>query len=122
MNVMLHSLRRERLAVGLAEAPEARHCGHLVRVVNGQNPEWYRELCEQYPSYRKHQREKHSQTRISRKRIIKALECLVKGKGSKSWYVRDLISAAEDVREDDEEDREAYEEKYGKATGKSATA
>ena len=121
LRIMLAQLRRERLEVGLAEAEEQRHSGHKVRVVTGTNPEWYRELCSRYPSYRQHGRTRHHQTRISRKRIIRALERLTQCKGARSIYAEDLIELAQLERERDEEERQEYGETYEQATGACKT-
>lgn len=112
LRVMLAELTHERLEVALAGAPDPKHCGHRVRVVNGQNPEWYRELCSRYTVRRRNRRKrlgkKHHDTRIRRKRIIQALTTLSSGRGAKSWYADDLLRAAEDLLEEwEEETRDA---------------
>lgn len=110
LGAMLHSLREGRLDVGLATAPDPRHSGHRIRVVNGQNPEWYQELCSQYTVHRRNTRKrlgkKHHDTRIRRKRIIQALTTLHAGRGARSWYADDLLRAAEDLWEEWEEEAE----------------
>ena len=42
---LLYELSVQRLEVGLSEASDSRHRGHMVRTVFNRNPTWYQKLC-----------------------------------------------------------------------------
>lgn len=49
---MLNELVNNALVVVLLPAPEQRHTGHMVRAVEQQNANWYREFCADHEEYR----------------------------------------------------------------------
>ena len=59
-------LKDNRLKVVLIPAPESRHYGHKIRVVESRNMEWYREMYVKYRHFRR-DRSLKSLQRISRK-------------------------------------------------------
>ena len=71
---MLTELESNRLEVTLAGPHDA--TGRRSRVVDSQNPDWYRELFNQYHNG---QKGKHSCARIRRPRVLKILEALSRG-------------------------------------------
>ena len=50
---LLERLNVERLVVVLAPAPRQMHPGHMIRVVENENPIWYRELVESHKNFRR---------------------------------------------------------------------
>jgi len=104
LNIMLGQLKRQRLEVGLFAAEEQKHCGHKIRGVNNENPEWYKELCSRHTVNRTNKRKrygkKHHDTKISRKRIMETLGRLGAGKESKSIYAEELLELAKEVKEE----------------------
>lgn len=90
---MLIELTDCRLAVELVPAPQPRHTVHYVRRVVGQNPPWYRQLCNRYASSRK-RRKLAFDTRIRRANIESVLTRLAEGKSSSSQYAEDLLEIA----------------------------
>ena len=112
LECMLHSLKTERLDVILVSNPNASD-REKIRVVQNQNPEWYRGLCNDNPSSGKWTK-KYSKfkTRISRKRIIEALVKLSSGEDSTSLYASELIEWSEWIVQEWEEERIKYEEQY----------
>ena len=101
---MLGQLKNQRLEVGLFAAEEQKHCGHKIRGVNNENPEWYKELCSRHTVNRTNKRKrygkKHHDTKISRKRIMETLGRLGDGKESKSIYAEELLELAKEVKEE----------------------
>jgi hypothetical protein len=92
---MLASLKHNKLTVKLVPAPEPKHPMHRIRVVESQNPEWYRELCARHPV-------------VKRQDIERILCRLVAGKSTASKYADVLFELAILEREkQEEEDREA---------------
>ena len=76
---MAEQLRHERLDVVLKPAPRARHHGHAIRYVQGQNPEWYRDLCTTRTKSRKRARVRLHDTDIRRPLVQAALDRISRG-------------------------------------------
>lgn len=74
---LLLELRNQRLSVSLAPAPRPAHQGHMVRVVDGSNPGWYRELCQQFETVRNGRR--RLQTKVKRKEVVRLLSNIAQG-------------------------------------------
>jgi len=74
--------------VVLIPAPEPKHSTHMVRAVQEQNCDWYREFCEEHPSTGK-QRKFKFQTKIKRRQTVEALNKLIEG-GSETSYTEML--------------------------------
>ncbi len=72
-----------RLDVVLQPAPIEKHLGHCVRMVQGRNPVWYRDLCATLTSTRKKPRLRLHDTDIRRHLVIKSLQRL--GGGRLRW-------------------------------------
>lgn len=85
IDFMLHEMRVRRLSVSLAPSriPEIAASGGKIRIVESQNPKWYRDLCAEYEVNRSRprNRKKHD-TLIRRACVIKALESIRNGTGS----------------------------------------
>jgi hypothetical protein len=81
-------LAATRLVVVLAPAKRGSAC---VRVVESQNPEWYRRLCSQHGSARRDLRRwrKHK-TAIRRRETLRALERIAAGE-TRGVYVERLL-------------------------------
>ena len=92
---MAADLRRNRLDVVTAPAPVGKHAGHAVRVVQGENPEWYQKLCARHPSARKDlDKWRKFKTRVKRFYILQALDALAANGETRSTYARELIAEA----------------------------
>jgi len=113
---MLAELGRERLEVVLAPAPDPRHSSHKVRAVSNENPWWYKELCNRYPSRSKSHR--RWRTRIKRRETLNALRRLYVAGGTYSHYADDLIELAEDVLQSAREEEKNYEERLKRQSAK----
>lgn len=96
--IMETQLKRQRLEVALAVAPEPKHTEHYIRVTNNCNPEWYSELCSKFQSSRKRKSCK-SDTKIKRKDIIVLLKRLARGERPRSIYTKELIDLANQLLE-----------------------
>jgi len=44
---LLYEMNTMQVSIGLAPAPVAMHTGHMIRVVNSTNPEWYSKLAKE---------------------------------------------------------------------------
>lgn len=91
--LMLRQLQREGLGVVLLPAPDKRHSGHMIRVVETQNPDWYRELCAAYPKNRarpRQRKDKYMDSLINRESVILALKKIRMGVDD-STYTRRLM-------------------------------
>lgn len=65
---LYQDLEQNRLEVILIPAPRPAYFGHMVRVADNENPEWYRELFKKYfPNFRR-DRSLRSLQRIAEKR------------------------------------------------------
>ena len=97
--VMFDDLEANRLVVALApdRCRERAHRGLMLRVVDGQNPAWYRKLCEKYPS-RRVRRSQETDTKIRRIGVLSVLGRLSAGLPSVSKYVPDLYCVAKRLR------------------------
>lgn len=112
LKAMLVELNSTRLEVLLVPAEDQRHCGHKVRVVESNNPWWYREICSRYPSRSKsHSRCPWKHTRVKRRRILEALEKMSADICSKSSFVDDILEVAEEELCRWEEERIEWEER-----------
>lgn len=90
---MYDEMQQQFLHTILVPAPEPMHVGHMVRVVDNQNPDWYRELCAKYPSNCKsHKNRFKPDTKIKRQSVIQFLLNPHKHKNFK--YGNDLIEIA----------------------------
>ena len=92
---LLWSLQNSSLEVILVPSRdrEIASRGGMIRAVVSKNPDWYRKLCEDYPSART-RRSFKPDTKIKRNNIIKVLEKLSKGQKVRSKYVDDLRKIA----------------------------
>ncbi len=82
--MMLRELEATRLRVVLIPAPDRRHSGHKIRVVEQRNPAWYRELCANYLTHRSRphrRRPKFVDTLIKRRNVLRALAEISRGGG-----------------------------------------
>jgi len=50
---LFNDLKSNKLTVVLAPAPEPKHCGHMIRVAESQNPRWYSDLYHSYEHFRR---------------------------------------------------------------------
>ncbi len=62
---LYHHLELNKLKIILIPAPEQKHCGHKIRVVDQSNPEWYSELYQSLAHFRR-DRSLRSLQRISK--------------------------------------------------------
>lgn len=91
---MRRQLQANRLQVVLAPAPQPQFSGHQVRLVEGRNPAWYRELCAEYPSRRSRPRRRgpgYMDTAIKRRHVLRALREIERGGAFASEYARRLM-------------------------------
>lgn len=90
-------LQHNHLEVAVMEAPDKRHYCHRVRVVQGQNPSWYREFCTRFESQRK---DKHKwkcfKTAIKRALVCSALSRLAKGVQWRRCYDRRVLELCQE--------------------------
>jgi hypothetical protein len=108
---MLVELRRTRLSVVAVPAPDPRHQGHKVRVVEEQNPWWYREICSRYPSRSKsHKANPQKHTRVKRRRILEALEKMALCQRTASSFEQDILEMAQRELDRWDEEFEEFEE------------
>lgn len=98
---MLDDLRAFRLDVVLAPA---RYGDGMVRIVQGKNPPWYRELCARHTSTRVRRNKRHD-TSIKRARVYHALECMVRG-WRFTYHREELIALVEQVARGEFDERE----------------
>lgn len=82
----LLELESSQLEVVLIPAPEQKHSTHMVRAVQEQNCDWYREFCEEHPSTGRFRKLKF-QTKIKRRQTVKALKLLIEGGAETSYTV-----------------------------------
>lgn len=89
--LMREELRCSRLSVSLAPCwGWMGDDGRLRRVVEEQNPAWYREFCGQYQSNRRRPRTKrHGDTLIKRRHTLRALAEIAAGR-CRTIYARRL--------------------------------
>jgi len=87
---MRDELKASGLDVVLVDAPQQAHAGHKVRVVQGENPTWYRDLCAEYPVRRTRPRKNlRPDTLIRPREVLRSLQRL---------YSTGLPSTPNDVR------------------------
>ena len=88
---LLYELSMQRLEVGLSEAPDSRHRGHMVRTVFNRNPTWYQKLCnkstkKRSAATRKRRGHRKHDTDIRRCFIERSLERLSNGQSPSHAY------------------------------------
>ena len=86
--VLIEDLMSRQLKVDLVPGREPRK---WVRIVEEQNPGWYRRLCAAYP-VRTHK--KKPSTIIKRRDILRILKRLEQGLPTRSHYAKDLTVIA----------------------------
>jgi len=52
-NYLFQELRRNKLKVILAPAPNPNHQGHMIRIIENKNPQWYRDLYHSSVNFRR---------------------------------------------------------------------
>lgn len=95
---MLAELESQRLEVTLAPAPSPAYEGHMIRVCNDKNTDWYRRLCGTFPSGRV-RRNTHFDTKIKRRFVVRVLERMASGEKPNSYiadYIWDLAKRREE--------------------------
>lgn len=90
---MLDELETFQISVVLVDAPEKRHSDHKIRMVEMQNPKWYRDFCSLYKSDR-NDRSTRFHTAIKRAWTIKALKRIIKGE-TRGVYIERLLDFIE---------------------------
>lgn len=91
--ILLQELDSHFPEVILCPAPEMKHSGHCVRVAIDKNCQWYRRLCEKYPSSRA-DNPGGKRTKVKREHIRNLLSRLAAGEVPNSQYTFDLINEA----------------------------
>lgn len=76
---MLRDLEENYLKVGLVPAKAQNFEGHMVRAVENENPEWYREFV------------KVTNYQVKRLRVIRALKRVIAGRVRGNGYENDLL-------------------------------
>ena len=80
----LVDLEQNRNRIILVPAPEPQFEGHKIRVVESRNPDWYIEYGKAFwPEPR--------QFALKRRRVVKALQRVVKGRVRGNGYEKDLL-------------------------------
>lgn len=100
--LMLQELRSNHLTVVLVPAWPEKHCGHMIRSVESQNPSWYRELCRMFPEYSKRSLFKFK-TRLKRQEVIRVLKILARDGATRSQLGKPLERIARELNCEDEE-------------------
>lgn len=81
-----YDLRSNKLEVILIPAPEPKHLGHMIRIVENQNPDWYRDLYWSTSYFRRDRslaaldrirKEKDRPFRVSPFKYDSAYRCLI---------------------------------------------
>lgn len=86
-------LKDNRLDVALSPAPDG--TDRMVRVVQGENPEWYRRLCRQYPSAARRAHSKREfDTRVRRYDVATTIRVLATRGRSASQFAKFLVDEA----------------------------
>lgn len=80
----LEDLGREVNRIGLVPAPDPHFDGHKVRSIESRNPSWYIEFGKSFWSAPR-------QFNLKRRRVVKALERVVKGRVRGNGYERELL-------------------------------
>ena len=99
---MLYELEYNRLEVLLVPAPDPAHVGHMVRMVEHCNVDWYRELCGMYKSNRNSRKgrfNKHGDTKIKRQHILSVLRRMANGEEFECKYKEFLVDVAKNMKE-----------------------
>lgn len=104
---LLTDLRSSRLEVVLIPSrdPDCAMRGGMIRAVQEQNADWYRQFCKQSPSNRKWQNKK-GRTKIKRAQVERGLKELIAGR-CKSQYADRLRAFI--VRQQEEEIESRHE-------------
>ena len=95
---LLAELESTRLDVVLVPAPDQRHSGHMIRVAQEGNCEWYRSLCDEYQSSRR-RRSFKSDTKIKRAHTVRALERIIAGSYEGAYAERLMPYVEERLKE-----------------------
>lgn len=53
LQAMLYELQNQKLEIVLVDAPKPKHIGHKIRIVQTENPEWYRYYYANFPNVRR---------------------------------------------------------------------
>lgn len=64
---LLQELETYKLRVELIEAPEQRHCGHMIRFATSHNPYWWSDLYHNYESRKAPKKTRKPHRRTSNK-------------------------------------------------------
>lgn len=115
LDEMLYELSEQRLEVCLipSQKPEIADNGGMIRAVTGQNPLWYKELCEAYPCTRiKKRNPRRDGTRIKRPDTLNILKWMIKNKKSRSLYAPFIKDVAEGRLESYEQWKKEEDAKY----------
>ena len=102
LDEMLYELSTEKLEVQLVPGndPDKTKDGRFIRAAISKNPQWYSELCENYPCTRiKKRNDRKDGTKIKRKYIFEVLERMIRNKTSNSVYASDLLEIAKNRKE-----------------------
>jgi len=73
---LLRDMKENRLLVSLHPAPQPKHEGHMVRVKDSSNPEWYSILAQNKGLHKRRGKRRHGDLRIH---VIEALKRMAKG-------------------------------------------
>jgi len=95
LDELYFELSSQKLEVCLIPNKDISKTDRKLRVATSINPEWYQELCNNYPSTR-NRKKKLFDTKIKRKYILKVFERMIRNKKSKSIYAKDLLKIAKD--------------------------
>ena len=96
---MLMELSTEKLEICLVPStiPEVADDGGMVRAVCSQNPKWYQDMCEAFPSNRfKGRTARKDYTKVNRRYILKLLVRMVTNGKTRSLYAPFILGVAKD--------------------------
>jgi hypothetical protein len=95
--VLLNELHERPMKVVLVDAPDQRHQGHRIRVVESRPPKWYLEISKGW-GY-----SKRGQGLFHRNRFVPALERILDGKHRHTAYEKAAMTVIEHAIENPEE-------------------
>ena len=100
---MYYEMQEQFLHTVLIPAPDPMHTGHMIRVVDNTNPDWYRELCaNNLSTCKSHRNRTKIDTKIKRQSVLQFL--LDPQKHQRFKYGEQLINIAkkrlEDIKND----------------------
>lgn len=93
---MAEDLDQSRLEVTLVPAPDQRHCGHMVRVVAGHNPGWYRDLLSLFPRSRRDRAHRFTDSTLNRRDVLAVIHRLLTSH-TRSIVAGHLLAFAQDI-------------------------